>query len=144
MPAPRAKVLEYAIGLEGDGRWLIDEDADSLAEVWTAEHLVLAGLVRCSLTSLGYHAGRAQLAVTASRGHATGKITRRDSDGLYAFVEIDVALDVTLAPRPEDVAEILMKAERGCFISASLTVRPRYSWTVNGAAAAASAPAEPE
>jgi organic hydroperoxide reductase OsmC/OhrA len=140
---PHAKVLDYAIGIDTEGRWLIEDAAETIGEAWTAEHLVLAGLVRCSLTSLGYHARRAEIAVAASRGAASGKITRRDSDGLYAFIELDVALDVVLEPRPDDLAELLMKAERGCFISASLTVRPRYAWTVNGAPAAASAPAAP-
>ena len=141
MPAPRAKVLDYAIGLGDDGRWLIDDGAHALSDAWTAEHLVLAALVRCSLTSLAYHAKRVQVAVVASSGDAVGKITKRESDERYAFVEIDVRLDVTLDPPRDDVGELLLKAERDCFISASLTTKPRYSWTVNGAPASASAAA---
>jgi hypothetical protein len=30
------------------------------------------------------------------------------------------------------VRELLARAERDCFVGASLTVKPRYSWTVNG------------
>ena len=56
-------------------------------EEWTPEHLVLAGLARCTLTSLRHHARR--------RGHrgarrartAQGEVTRRETDGRYAFVE---------------------------------------------------------
>ena len=35
------------------------------------------------------------------------------------------------APKPgdEELAELLAKAERDCFIGASLTVKPTYRWT---------------
>lgn len=132
MPEPRAKVLDYAVGLLHDGGWSIEDGVERLDDGWTAEHLVLAGLVRCSLTSLAYHARRGQIAVIASRGNAHGKITKRDSDGRYAFVEIDVRLEVSLEPPCDDVETLLAKAERDCFISASLTVKPRYSWAVDG------------
>lgn len=139
MPQPHAKVLDYAVGLDHDGGWAIGDAVERLGERWTAEHLVLAGLVRCSLTSLAYHARRAQIAVSASTGHARGKITKRDSDGRYAFVDVEVQLEVVLAPPCDDVAGLLAKAERDCFISASLTVSPRYRWTVNGGEEAAAA-----
>ncbi len=135
------KVLDYVVDLGHDGGWLIDDVVQRLGDTWTAEHLVLAGLVRCSLTSLAYHARRAQIAVTTSSGHAHGKITKRDADGRYAFVEVDVRLEVTLEPPCDDVAELLAKAERDCFISASMTTKPRYAWTVNGVDAAAIVPA---
>ena len=137
MPEQRAKVLDYEVGLTHDGGWLIDDGVERLGERWTAEHLLLAGLVRCSLTSLAYHARRRQIAVVASGGDARGKITKRDSDGRYAFVEIDVRLEVSLDPPCDDVEELLAKAERDCFVGASLTVTPRYSWIVDGEEVAA-------
>jgi organic hydroperoxide reductase OsmC/OhrA len=102
-------------------------------DAWWAEHLVLAGLVRCTLTSLDYHAHRAGLQSTGSAS-ARGEVTKRDSDGRYAFVELDVQLQVELDPAPDDdtVRELVAKAERDCFVGASLTVSPRYAWTVNG------------
>ncbi len=132
MPQQRAKVLDYAVGLTHDGGWLIDDRLERLGEDWTAEHLVLAGLVGRSLTSLAYHAGRGQIAVVASSGEAYGKITKRASDGRYAFVEVDVRLEVTLQPPCDDVEALLAKAERDCFVSASLRATPRYAWRVNG------------
>ncbi len=60
-------------------------------------------------------------------------MTQRDSDGRYAFVRIKVALDVTLDPTPANVRELLSKAERDCFVGASLAVKPAYRWRVNGA-----------
>ncbi len=102
-------------------------------EAWTPEHLVLAALCRCSLTSFRYHARRAgHEPVTFASAH--GVVTRREEDGRFAFVEIRVDLDVTFtAPTSEeDVRELIMKGERDCFIGTSLTARLDYHWTVNG------------
>ncbi len=98
---------------------------------WTPEHLLLAGLARCSLTSLRYHCVRAGITLTA-RATAQGTVTRREEDGRFAFVLITVECEVALEPKPDDetVAELLEKAERDCFIGASLTVAPAYTWTV--------------
>jgi organic hydroperoxide reductase OsmC/OhrA len=100
---------------------------------WTAEHLVLSALARCSLTSLDYYATRASVAVSG-RADADGLVTRRDSDGRFAFVQTHVALDVDMEPPLEgdELARLLQSAERGCFIGASLTATPRYEWRVNG------------
>jgi organic hydroperoxide reductase OsmC/OhrA len=102
---------------------------------WTAEHLLLAGLARCSLSSLEYYARRVNVAVSGT-AHADGVVTRRDSDGRFAFVETRVGLDVEVEPPlPDDeLAKLLESAEYGCFIGASLTARPAYEWRVNGAA----------
>ena len=61
-------------------------------------------------------------------------VTKRDTDGRYAFVEVDAHYVVELDPvvEPEAVGELLDKAERGCFVGNSLTARPRYHWIVNG------------
>ena len=100
---------------------------------WTAEHLLLAGLARCSLSSLDYFAKRSNVAVSGS-ADADGVVTRRDSDGRFAFVETHVALEVEVEPALSgaDLARLLDSAERGCFIGASLTAKPRYEWRVNG------------
>jgi organic hydroperoxide reductase OsmC/OhrA len=97
---------------------------------------VLAGLVRCSLTSLDFHAKRRSIAVTGT-GSADGLVTKRESDGRHAFVEIHCRLDVELEPLPDSggVKELLGLAERDCFIGASLTATPEYEWRVNGEAA---------
>ena len=100
---------------------------------WTAEHLLLAGLARCSLTSLDFPAQRRSIAVRGTAA-AAGVVTKRDEDGRYAFVHVDCLLDVELEPPPdrESVAELLALAERDCFIGASLTAPPHYVWYVNG------------
>jgi hypothetical protein len=61
-------------------------------------------------------------------------VTKREGDGRFAFVEIECRLEVEIDPAPDDdqVRELLGLAERDCFIGASLTVAPRYTWRVNG------------
>jgi organic hydroperoxide reductase OsmC/OhrA len=104
-------------------------------EDWTPEHLVLAGLARCTLTALDFHAERAGIAVSGS-AEAKGVVTKREEDGRYAFMDIDCALDVQLEPAPDAdrIRELVDLAERDCFIGASLTVEPHYEWRVNGEA----------
>jgi organic hydroperoxide reductase OsmC/OhrA len=129
VPEPRAKTLEFVASVGPDGQ--IEARGESIRppESWAPEHLVLAGLVRCSLKSLGYHARRAGIEVSAS-GEASGTVTRRDEDGRYAFVEVECRLEVELTPQAEDLAGLLAKAERDCFVGASLTAKPRYVWNV--------------
>ena len=132
--AVRAKVLEFEAAIDADGRLSAEACPPlELPDEWTAEHLILAALLRCSLTSFRYHAKRIG-ADARGGGNATGTVTKRESDGRYAFVEIAASLDVELTPAPEgdDLAELLAKAERDCFIAASLTVKADYSWRVNG------------
>jgi organic hydroperoxide reductase OsmC/OhrA len=129
-----AKRFEYAASLEADGRLLADSsDPLEPGEAWTPEHLVLAGLMRCTLKSLAFHAGFRE--ITASGGAtAAGLVTKREEDGRFAFVEIECGLDVRLDPPAEGEAltELLDLAERDCFVGASLTAKPRYEWRVNG------------
>ena len=100
---------------------------------WTAEHLLLAGLARCSLSSLEYFAKRVNVEVSGT-ADADGIVTRRDADGRFAFVETRVALDIQVEPEleSEELAKLLDSAEYGCFIGASLTAKPTYEWRVNG------------
>jgi uncharacterized OsmC-like protein len=137
----RPKLLEFEASIAADGR-LSAEDCPPLGlpTEWTAEHLLLAALLRCSLTSLRYHAKRVG-ADASGKGTARGNVTKRETDDRYAFVEIDASLVVELVPdRPdEEIAELLAKAERDCFIGASLTVTPTYTWQVNDRAVSARA-----
>jgi organic hydroperoxide reductase OsmC/OhrA len=86
--------------------------------------------VRCSIDSFAYHARRAGHEVTAS-GEAQGVITKSGDDGRYRFVEISVRIDAQLTPRTNESDELVAKAERDCFIGASLTLKPEYSWHVS-------------
>jgi organic hydroperoxide reductase OsmC/OhrA len=126
----QAKVFEYVVEVDHGGRMTVPGGAQiERPEGWSADHLLLAALVRCSVDSLTYHAHRAGHEASAS-GSAQGTITKRESDGRYAFVAIRVALDVQLTPRSEDPSDLIAKAERDCFVGASLTVKPDYTWRI--------------
>jgi organic hydroperoxide reductase OsmC/OhrA len=129
MAEPKPKVFEYEVAFDGTRVATARNVTASLPEEWAPEHLVLAGLVDCSLQSLRYHARREGVAVTVS-GTASGRVTRREGDGRFGFVDIEARLDVHFEPAPADEAELLADAERDCFVGASLTPPPRYVWSV--------------
>jgi uncharacterized OsmC-like protein len=134
--AAKAKEFRYAIGLDRAGRVTADGYSPlDLEAAWTPEHLVLAGLVRCTLQSLRFHAEPLGVDFVAS-GSAQAMITRRPDDGRYGFVEIEVSLELELDPVPpgDELAALLAKAERDCFVGASLKPSPHYRWRVNGTA----------
>jgi organic hydroperoxide reductase OsmC/OhrA len=129
----KPKEFLYAVDL-GEGDVLRTEDGTPLGggPEWTPEHLLLGGLLRCSLTSLRYHARRAGIEVTRATGSGKALFARRESDGRFAVAETEVVLEVGLEPQPgeSELVELLAKAERDCFIGASLTVKPSYRWTL--------------
>ena len=132
----RAKEFHYAVTLEDGGRMVADEtSALEHAEGWKPDHYLLAALLRCTLEALEHHAKRGGL---ESSGRASGHalVTKRESDERYALAELSATLEVALEPDPGDdaLAELLARAERDCFVGASLTVTPEYAWTVNGRA----------
>jgi organic hydroperoxide reductase OsmC/OhrA len=131
--ALKAKEFRYSVDLR-EGGALRTEDGTPLETDpgWSPEHLLLAGLVRCSLQSLRYHARRARIEVGEASGSARALVTKRESDGRYAVVSTDVELSVQLVPLPgdEELAALLERAERDCFVGASLTVTPAYRWDV--------------
>jgi organic hydroperoxide reductase OsmC/OhrA len=133
--AGRARELRYAVDLTADGE-LRDENGVVLdvPTEWSPEHLLLAALVRCSLKSLGFHAGRKGVDVRSESGSGQTLVTQREADDRYALVETKAELTVKLVPEPEPdtLAELLALAERDCFVGSSLTARPSYRWIVNG------------
>jgi organic hydroperoxide reductase OsmC/OhrA len=126
------KRFEYAASIDREGA-LCAEERDRLdpGETWTPEHLVLAALCRCTLSSLRFHAEREERQATGTAS-ASGLVTKRERDGRYAFVEVLCGLDVTVEPLPADLDDLLARAERDCFVGASLTTPVEYEWRVNG------------
>ena len=79
-------------------------------EGWSADHLLLAALVRCSIDSLAYHARRAGY---DGDGHRLG--ARHDHEArrrrALRFVEIDVRIEVQLdAAHERGATPLLVKA----------------------------------
>ncbi|HEY7731202.1 MAG TPA: OsmC family protein [Gaiellaceae bacterium] len=136
MATIRARTFEYGVSLDRDWSAASDRGGAAMASderVWAPEHLLLTGLARCVLTSLAYHARRAGVEA-ASSATARGTVTRREEDGRFAFVEIDVDAEVALEPSLDEAAirHLVGKAERDCFVGASLRLQPAYRWTVGG------------
>ncbi len=129
MAEPKPRVFEFEVAYDGTARATAKGETVDVPEAWMPEHLVLAALLDCSLTSLRYHAKHAGIEVEAS-GEANGTVSRREEDGRFAFVDIECRFDVTLTPPPADLDALLRRAERDCFVGASLTAKPRYAWTV--------------
>jgi organic hydroperoxide reductase OsmC/OhrA len=129
--AVRAKHFDYWVtlddeGLSADGQPLELEDAK-------AEHLLLAGLARCSISSLQYFARQRNVEVEAT-AYVSGTVTRREEDDRYGFTNIECRMDVQLhnGISDDDLRALFKSAEWGCFVSASLNPAPRYTWRVNG------------
>src|SRR4029078_7011433 len=87
--AAPAKSLDYEVSLDETWEAWSDRGGGVLAGAaepsCTPEHLLLAGLARCSLTSLRYHCVRAGVTLTA-RATAQGAGTRREEERRLASV----------------------------------------------------------
>jgi organic hydroperoxide reductase OsmC/OhrA len=131
--AVRAKHFEYWITLDEGGQLSAEGQPIELHEEISAEHLLLAALARCSLSSLAYFA-RQQGVEASGTALATGTVTRREDDDRYGFTNIECRLEVELDGELAEakLKPLLESAEWGCFVGASLRPAPRYSWRVNG------------
>jgi organic hydroperoxide reductase OsmC/OhrA len=131
--SPRPKRTEYETAVAAGGRGTVARGAPlDLDDAWTPEHVLLLALARCTLASLDYHARRTSVKVSAS-ARAIGAVGPRE-DGSWGFVELECRLDASLEPPPaqDELASLLARAERGCFVGASLEPAPVYHWRVNG------------
>jgi organic hydroperoxide reductase OsmC/OhrA len=125
---PRLKSLRYAVEVARDGALSIPGGPVFRPPgEWTPDHLLLAALVRCSIASLRHHARHAGHELRAS-GAAEGTIAPRAEDGRYAFSAIDVRIQAAFDPPADDPDELFARAERDCFVGASLRIEPTYIW----------------
>lgn len=132
MPATAPKSFTYDVAVDEQGRIATDGTSVEVGDEWTADHLLLAAVVRCSLASLAFHARRADLDHAAS-GTAVGTVTKPEGEERYRFVTIEVTIDFRLDPPPDEATleELLARAERDCFVGASLKTKPRYTWRLS-------------
>jgi organic hydroperoxide reductase OsmC/OhrA len=131
--AVRAKHFDYWITLDEGGKLSAEGQPTDLGEEVGAEHLLLAALARCSVSSLAYFARQKGVEARGS-AYASGTVTLRDEDDRYGFTEIECRIEVDLDGElaDADLKQLLESAEWGCFVGASLNPAPRYKWRVNG------------
>jgi organic hydroperoxide reductase OsmC/OhrA len=131
--AIRAKHFEYWVTLDERGDLSTDGEPADLGGDVSAEHLLLAALARCSVSSLEYFARQRDITLKAT-AYAAGTVTLRADDDRYGFTNIECRMDVELdGELPDDqLRPLLESAEWGCFVGASLEPAPRYRWRVNG------------
>jgi organic hydroperoxide reductase OsmC/OhrA len=131
--AVRAKHFEYWITLDEGGTLSAEGRPTELGEDVAAEHLLLAALARCSLSSLAYFA-RQKGVEAHGAAFATGTVTRRDEDDRYGFTDIECRMEIELhgSLADDELKPLLESAEWGCFVGASLDPAPRYQWRVDG------------
>jgi uncharacterized OsmC-like protein len=131
--AAKSKSFAYSVAVDRSGRISAEDEASfvDVGDEWTADHLLLAAVVRCSIVSLQFHARRANMSATAS-GTAQGVVTRPDGEDRFRFVEIEVQIDGLLdpSPDPDALGQLLALAERDCFVGSSLVTKPAYHWRV--------------
>src|SRR3954463_6617226 len=79
---------------------------------WSPEHLFLASLSSCTLLAFLAHAANGEIDVDSYTADVSGTITRRKSDGRYAFVQVVLSPRVVVGPGQADAArEVTPKAE---------------------------------
>jgi organic hydroperoxide reductase OsmC/OhrA len=145
-PMPSSKQFSYEVDvswaggrsstLETDGRTPIHSGPPGDfplgdASRWSPEHLFLASLASCTMISFLAHADHRGVEVRGYRSSIDGTVMRRIEDGRYAFVHVHQRPEVVVAPGQGDKArELIGKAERDCFISASTTAEIQNDWSI--------------
>ena len=138
-PVPNTKSFQYDVAVAWDGRRASTlttagrppipsgppaDFPEGEADRWSPEHLLLAGLASCTMISFLAHAEHKGVDVEDYASEIGGTVMRRVEDGRYAFVHIHQRPCVTVAAgQSEQARELIGKAERDCFISASVTGR---------------------
>lgn len=89
--------------------------------VWTPEHLFVASVNSCFMTTFAAIAENSKLEFSSFRADATGKLEKLEGQG-FVMTEITVRpkLVIRHARDAERASRILEKAERNCLISNSI------------------------
>ena len=144
---PTSKQFSYAVSLAWDGRRASTLSTAGPAPIasappgdfplgdgerWSPEQLFLASLASCTMISFLAHAEHKGVAVTSYGASIDGTVMRRLEDGRYAFVHVHQRPTVVVGAGQGDRArELIGKAERDCFISASTTAEVQNDWDIS-------------
>ncbi len=96
------------------------EFANGIAGVWSPEHLLVAAVNSCLMTTFLAIAENSKLSFKDFRCNANGKLEK--SDGKYMITEITLLPVITISDEleTEKAEHILQKAEAACLISNSV------------------------
>jgi peroxiredoxin-like protein len=99
---------------------------------WTPEHLFVASVNSCFMTTFLAIAENSKLEFTSFKADARGKLEKLEGQG-WVMTEITLhpQLVVSHARDAERASRILQKAERGCLISNSVKSQIRMEPEVN-------------
>jgi len=102
--------------------------------VWTPEHLFVASVNSCFMTTFLAIAGNSKLEFVSFKSDARGKLERVDGQG-FAMTEIVLhpKLVISHARDAERARRILEKAEKHCLISNSIKTDTRLEPEINAA-----------
>ncbi len=144
---PNQKSFQYEVGVAWDGRRASSLSADGRPvirsgppadfpmgepERWSPEHLFLGGLASCTMISFLAHAEHKGVDVISYASETGGSVMRRIEDGRYAFVHVHQRPSIVVgAGQAEQARELIGKAERDCFISASTTAEIQNDWDIS-------------
>jgi organic hydroperoxide reductase OsmC/OhrA len=101
------------------------------ADRWSPEQLFLGALASCTMISFLAHADHKGVEVRNYTARIDGTVMRRLEDGRYAFVHVHQRpLVVVATGHAEQARELIGKAERDCFISASTSAEVQNDWEI--------------
>ena len=106
------------------------EFRDGLADVWTPEDLLVAAVATCYALTLSAIAERRSIPVSDVSVVGAGHVCRR-ADGIFGFVVIELAVEITTDAGSERLAEKAARlAEHGCIVNDALNVPIELELTV--------------
>lgn len=144
---PNPKSFQYDVAVAWDGRRASTLSADGRPRIlsgppadfpmgeedrWSPEHLFLGSLASCTMISFLAHAEHKGIDVVDYASEIGGTVMRRVEDGRYAFVHVHQRPRVVVAAgQAERARELIGKAERDCFISASTSAEIQNDWEIS-------------
>jgi organic hydroperoxide reductase OsmC/OhrA len=100
---------------------------------WSPEHLFLASVQSCTMLSFLAHCAHRAIGVRAYRSSAHGEVSRGEDGGRYAFQRVMMSVMARVEDgRVDDARALTDRAERDCFISASITAEVDTDWRIIG------------
>lgn len=144
---PNRKSFQYDVEVAWDGRRASTLSAEGRPPIlsgppsdfpmgeedrWSPEHLFLGSLASCTMISFLAHAEHKGVDVLEYGSEIGGTVMRRVEDGRYAFVHVHQRPRVVVAAgQAEQARELIGKAERDCFISASTSAEIQNDWEIS-------------